>query len=584
MDFLTLRRGTLALAGALAGAGLWLLDEAGLRGMLADRPHFLLAAWGVIFFAAVLAMTGPMPMRRAVAVGAPFAAVVAVLLLVASLRYDLVAQFQFADLSFAAAAVLVFVAMPVLIAAQGPGWRDYPTLFAESWMLVVRAATAVVFTGLIWGLIWLADALLGLVGLGVMGWLMGEGGPVARMLTGAALGLGFAVAGENTDLLAPDLILRLLRPLALPLLVVEAVFLLALPMRGLSGLPEGLSAAGLLLGLAAAAAALVSVVVEREEALADPGRITGLAARGLALLMPVPVGLAGWALWLRVAQHGWTPGRLFAAVLVVLAAGYAAQYLLAALRGAAWRGAVRRANVAMAVAVMAAAVLWLSPVLNAEAISARSQLARFEAEAVDAGVMDFAALDRWGVAGARAMARLDEMAVEPGREVLAAALAVHRGAKAASEDPVVMAERTEAVLVELRAVMPLQPATATATRDMLLAGVPAVELQSWLEACREPLPGGARPGCVFVVADLWRDAPGEEAVVLLREMSGFVRYEGLGLTGGVLQRRSVASMAGALPDREAGVALIETLQDAPPPVEVAPLSVLGVNGGLLLLP
>ena len=43
-------------------------------------------------------------------------------------------------------------------------------------------------------------------------------------------------------------------------------------------------------------------------------------------------------------------------------------------------------------------------------------------------------------------------------------------------------------------------------------------------------------------------------------------------------------MAGALPDREAGVALIETLQDAPPPVEVAPLSVLGVNGGLLLLP
>jgi len=582
MDFLTLRRGSLALAGALAGAGLWLLDEAGLRGLLAERLHFLLAAWGVIFFAAVLAMTGPLRLRRAVALAAPFAAVVAGLMLVASLRYDLVAQFQFAGLSFLAAAVLVFVAMPMMIAAQGPGWRDYPTLFAESWMLVVRAATAVVFTGLVWGLIWLADALLGLVGLGVIGWLMGEGGPVARMVTGAALGLGFAVAGENTDLLAPDLILRLLRPLAVPLLAVEAVFVVALPLRGLSGLPEGLSAAGLLLGLAAGAVALVSVVAERDEVLADPGRMTGLAARGLAMLLPVPVALAGWAVWLRVAQHGWTPGRVFAALLVALAAGYALLYLLAALRGAGWRGAVRRANVAMAVAVMAVATLWLTPVLDAEAISARSQVARIEASSVEA--MDLAALDRWGSAGAVAMARLEAVAAEPGREALAGALSAHRDMRAESGDPVVMAERTEAVLEALRAVMPVQPATATATRDMLLAGVSAVELQDWLEACREPLPGSTRPGCVFVVADLWRDAPGEEAVVLLRELSGFVRYEGLGMKGGAVQRRSVASMEGMLPDREAGSALIAELQDAPPPVEVAPLGVLGVDGGILLLP
>lgn len=584
MDFLTLRRGYLALAGALAGAGLWLLDEAGLRGMLGDWLHFLLAAWGVIFFAAVLAMTGPLSLRRAVLVAAPVAAAVAGLLLLASLRYEFVAQFQFADLSFAAAVVLVFVSLPVVIAACGPGWRDYPTLFAESWMLVVRGATALVFTGLVWGLIWLADALLGLVGLGVIGWLMGEGGPVARMVTGAALGLGFAVAGENEGLLEPDLILRLLRPLAVPLLAVMAVFLVALPLRGMSGLPDGLSAAGILLGLAAGAVALVSVVVERDEALADPGRVTGLAARGLMLLLPVPVALGAWAVWLRVAQHGWTPGRVFAAVLVVLAAGYAGQYLAALLRKAEWRGAVRRANVRMAVAVIAAAVLWLTPLLNAEAISARSQLARFEAGQVRAEALDLAALERWGLAGARAMARLEEMAAEPDQVALAAALAAHKGGRAASEDPVVLAERAEALLAELRAAMPVQPAGAVATRDMLLSGVPAMELESWLEACRTPLPGTERAGCVFVVADLWREEPGEEAVVLLREMSGFVRYEGLGMQGGAVQRRSVASMTGMLPDREAGAKLIAALQDVPPPVAPAPLNMLGVEGGILLLP
>jgi len=203
---------------------------------------------------------------------------------------------------------------------------------------------------------------------------------------------------------------------------------------------------------------------------------------------------------------------------------------------------------------------------------------RFEAGEVAASELDLYALSRWGVAGEAARARLEALAREPGQEALAARLAGD-----ALEMPMLPGE-AEALIAELRDAMPLQPPTATATRDLLLAGIPAVELQLWLEACREPLPGGDGPGCVFVVADLWRDAPGEEAVVLLREMSGFIRYEGLGLRDGEVQRRSVVSMAGALPDLEAGAALIAALQEAPPPVEVAPLGALGAGGGILLLP
>lgn len=578
------RRGRLALTGAFAGLSLWLLDEVALRAGMTDRVQFFLTSLAVIGFGAVLAMVGPLTLRRAAGAAAPLAAVVAGLLLLASLRYDAVAQFHFADLSFVAAFAVSFLALPFLIAAAGPGWRDYPTLFGESWLLVVRVVVAWVFAGLVWGLIWLSDALLGLVGLGVIDWLMAEGGPLAGMITGVALGIGIAVAVENADLLSPDLILRLMRLLAPPLLVVMVVFLVALPVQGLSHLPEGISAAVILLVLVAGAAALISAVVEREEALAAEGIVVARAAQGLALLMPLVVVLAGLALGQRVMQHGWTPGRLFGAIMVLMAAGYGLLYLLAVLQGAGWRMRVRRANIAMAVAVMAAAALWLTPVLNAEAISARSQLARFEAGQVTAAELDIAALESWGRPGARALERLQTLALEPGQDVLATRLAARAQERVESGDPAVVAQGAEALLADLRAVMPVQPAGATATRDMLLAAIPAMELQSWIDACRSPLPGGDRPGCVFVVADLWTDAPGEEALVLLREPSGFIRYEGLGMRGGEVQRRSVGAMAGMLPDRAAGEALIAELQDAPVAVSPAPLNMLGVAGGIVLLP
>ena len=584
MNGLMRRRGGLALTGALAGLSLWALDEITLRGAIPERLSFLVTAFAVVFFGGLLAMAGPLTLRRAALSAGPLAAVVAGLLLLASLRFDAMAQFHFADLSLGAAFALCFLALPFLIAAAGPGWRDYPALFGESWLLVVRVTIAWVFAGLIWGLIWLSDALLGIVGLGVIDWLMTNGGPLAGMVTGAALGMGVAAAVENVDLLSPDLILRLMRLLVVPLLAVMAVFLVALPVQGLSHLPEGISATVTLLLLAASAIALISSVVERDELHAVGGALTARAAQGLALLLPAPVALAGWALGQRIVQHGWTPGRMFGAMLVLLAAGYTVLYVLALLSRATWLGRVRQANLWMAGATMAAAALWLSPLLNAEAISARSQLARHEAGLVRAADLDLAALERWGRAGSRAMERLETLALEPGQEALAARLAARADELMASGDPAVIAQGAEALLADLRNAMPVQPAEAVATRDILLATIPAMELQSWIDACRSPLPGTDRPGCVFVVADLWTDAPGEEALVLLREPSGFIRYEGLGMRGGEVQRRSVAAMTGLLPDRAEGEKLIATLQDTTVALSPAPLNVLGIAGGILLLP
>jgi hypothetical protein len=584
MDDQVQKRGRLALIGAVAGLSLWLLGQLGMRGDLPDRALFFFTSLAVIFFGATLAMAGPLPLRRAMAGAAPLAAVVATLLLLSSLRYGAVAEFQFAALSFVAAFVLCALALPFLIVAAGPGWRNYAALFGESWLIVVRVTLAWVFTGLIWGLIWLADALLGLVGLGVIDWLVAEGRPLPWIITGVALGIGIAVAVENADLLSPDLILRLLRLLALPLLLVMGIFLIALAVQGLSALPEGISASVTLILLAAGAVSLISAVVERDDTSASDGTVIPRAARVMAVLLPLPVALAGWALWLRIDQHGWTPGRLFGALLMLLAAGYALLYLRAALSGARWRNYVRRSNVVMAIVAMGFAALWLSPALNAEAISARSQMARFEAGILPVADLDLAALEGWGRPGSAALDRLATRALDPGQGELAARLAARAEERGQSGDLAVVTQQAEALLTDLRQIMPLQPATATATRDLLLAAIPAMELQSWLDACRNPLPGGDRPGCVFVVADLWPDEPGEEALVLLREMPGFIRYEGLGLRRGEVQRRSVAALSGKLPDLAEAEALIATLQDAPAALTPAPLNILGTAGGLMLLP
>ena len=578
MDILTRQRGGLALTGAGAGFALWTLDEMSARGDWSEKVHFGLAALVFTFFAAILALTGPMRLRRAAVAALPVALSVAGLLSIAAARFDRVADFQMTGLPFVAAFLLGFLPLPFVIAASGRGWRDYPTLFVESWRMVVRAVAAWLFAGLVWGVVWLSDALLGIVGLGFIEGLM-QAGPLAAMLTGAALGLGSAVVVEATETAAPDLVLRLLRFLALPVLGVTLLFLLALPIRGMSDLPGDLSAAAILLAIAGAAVVLVSALIDRSDAEAATGQILGRCAQALAVVMPLPVGLAIWALATRVGQHGWTPGRVFAVGVAVAMAGYGVLYLAAVLRGAGWMRRIRQANLVMAGGIMVLAALWLTPLINAEAISARSQLARYEAGLTAAGDLDVAALSGWGKAGAAAVARLEALTQEPGHEDLALRLA----AAAAGGMPA-MDEAPEALLEALRAVMPLQPAGAQAVRDLLLEGIPAVELQSWIDACAAHLPGGERPGCVFVVADLWSDQPGEEALVLLREPQGFIRYEGLGLGPAGVERRSVAALAGLLPDRAEGEALIAALQDAPPAIMPAPLNMVKIGGGLILLP
>lgn len=565
------QRAGMAALGALAGLSLYLLAKIVDENWLGDRLALALVSFAVVFFAGSLSMAGPVRMARALAMAAGLAAVVALLLSWAGLRYENLNDFQ--PFPLFAATVLAVLPLPFLMAQAGPGWRDYPSLFTQSWGLFVRLSLAVIFVGVVWGVILLSDALFGLIGLRWIEQLLEM--PVAPwLITGLVFGLALAVVNELSDYVSPFLILRLLRLLVVPVLVVLAVFGLALPMRGLGGLFGGLSSAATLLAMVAAAVTLVSAAVDQAEAEAVGPGWRARSVQALALLVPVPAVLAAVSLGLRVGQYGWTPGRLFAAWMVVLALGYGAFYALAVLRPG-WQAAVRRANIGLALAMIGSAALWLTPLLHPEAIAARSQLARFEAGGRKPEDVDLYALSQWGRAGARALDSLAEIAAEPGQEALAARLKGEQDTDAPLD--------AVALRAALLPILPLQPGDATATRDAILAAADASLLNYWRSSCERVLPEGQR-GCVMVVADLWTDLPGPEALMITTDEGGFLNYNGLVPTAdGGLQSHAVQDRDGFLPDQGEGSDLLSALQAAAPVLEPAPFNQISVGAARLLM-
>lgn len=576
MNQMMQRRAGLALMGMGAGLGLYALYRLGETQVLVGRPLLVLGVLVAVFSHGLLAMVGPLRAGRAALGAGALALGVAALVWLASMRFGAAEGVMISPFAALAAGVLALVPLPFWIASHGPGARDYPALFTESWGIVVRMGAAWAFVGVVWGVIFLSDALLQVVGLTVIGDLL-EVDVVPWLITGGVLGLALAVVQELSDYVSAYLILRLLRLLLPIVVVVTAVFLLALPVRGLSGLFGGLSVALTLLAMAGAGATLVTTAVDCNEAQATQS--TGLAwgARALSLMLPLLAGFAAWAIWLRVRQYGWTPDRIFAAEVAGLGLGYGVLYAGAVLRGAGWMARIRSANITMALALVGLAALTLTPVLNAERISTASQMDRFADGRLTVEALEPWLLQNWGVAGARALDTLRSRALEPGQEALALRLA--NTSEFATGD-----ESREAVLADVVATLPLQPAGAEATRDIYLAALEIYELQALRTACTSALPGGGK-GCVMVVADLLPEVPGEEAILVQRGAGGYLSYDSFAMTADTPQRRGATAIGGELPQFDEGVALIRQWQGAPPALTRAPINQIALPmGGLVLLP
>ncbi|WP_295073381.1 DUF4153 domain-containing protein [Tabrizicola sp.] len=563
----------LALAGALGGVALWAAIEALDKDWLGDYPALVAFVLVGTVFSALMAMAGPIGLWRAVPRALGLGLVVAALVWLTALRYAGPDDFVSGAIPLLAAFTVAALPVPFLIAQVRSRWNDYPVLFLEAWSVVLRFAAAGAFTGLVWLVIYLSDALLEIVGVKVIGDLLRHE-LVMLALGGGIFGLGMAVIDDLSDLLSPYVVLRIFRMFLPVVLGVMVIFLIALPFRGLEGLASGLSPATLLLTMVAGGIALVSIAVDHTDADAPQSPLLVRCTQGMALILPVMAALALWAIWIRVADRGWSPERLFIVLVAGVGLVYGLVYAASVLRGGAWQERIRQGNIRVALGVGALAALWLTPVLNAEAISAASQLHQVEAKGPEA--LDLYALQSWGKPGAAALAELEARAKETGQEALAAALA---GETPLAED------RGPALAAELAAILPVQPATATGMRDVILGAAEDYQVQDWLAVCEARLETG-QPGCLLVVADLLPLRPGEEAMLFLQRGEDYIEISGLYLDdAGLLVWRTATQADGNFLAPEAARQLLRQYQEAPPPLTGAELNQLGTGDtGLLFLP
>ncbi len=483
-----------AIVGAVAGLSVWALVDVVPDIVDNARAALLLIAAGLGFFSVLLALLGPARLIPAALAALGMAVPAALLLFWASFRHSQVEPFLDNGYGIAAFVYLLAIGVPFVTAGlhRHGGWRHYGVLFDAAWTLVVRGAAAWLFVGVVWLVLLLSDQLLGLVGIDIIEDVIALE-PVPYLVSGIVLGLGLAIVHEFRDYVSPFLVIQLLRVLLPALLVVLAVFITALPFRGLANLFGQFSAAATLVAVTVAGITLVTTAIHRDDGVSVQGAGMLLAARLLSAMLPVPAALALWAVWLRVDQYGLTPDRVAALIAAAVALVYALAYAGALLMRAGWRRQQRSVNRWMALATLAIAALWLTPLLNPERLATASQIARAGAGVPDRDLALWEMANEWGIAGQRGLARLEARADADG-DLLALIDRARR--TPARWDYEAVAD--DDGIATLEGAVPLRPVGSSLPRGAL-DGLDADERQKIHEACKRRVTGG-HPGCVIVIA------------------------------------------------------------------------------------
>ncbi|WP_255013630.1 DUF4153 domain-containing protein [Roseovarius sp. M141] len=485
-----------AIVGAVAGLSVW-----GLINVLPDmvdnaRAALLPIAAGLGFFGVLLALLGPVRLKLAAVAALGMAVPAALLLFWASFRHAQVEDFLDTGYGAAAFVYLLVIGVPFVTAGlhRHGGWRHYGALFDTAWNLVVRVAAAWLFVGVAWLVLLLSDQLLGLVGIDIIEDVIALE-PVPYLVSGIALGLGLAIVHELRDYVSPFLVIQLLRVLLPALLVVLAVFIVALPFRGLASLFGQFSAAATLVAVTVAGITLVTTAIHRDDGVSVQGAGMLMATRLLSAMLPVPAALALWAVWLRVDQYGLTPHRVAGLIAAAVALIYALAYAVALLTRTDWRRQQRSVNRWMALVTLAIAALWLTPLLNAERLATASQIARAGSGAADRDLALWEMANEWGIAGQRGLARLESQAdAQEDGDLLAL---IERARQTPARWDYQKATGDDGI-VTLEGIVPLRP-VGSSLPPGALDGLDPDERQQIHESCKRRLTGG-HPGCVIVIA------------------------------------------------------------------------------------
>lgn len=274
----------------------------------------------------------------------------------------------------------------------------YRLHFDTAWKIALQGLLAGAFVAVFWGMLTMGAGLFKLLNVSLFVDLLQK-----RWFAIPATTLAVAAAVHATDV-QPALIrgtrtmVVVLFAWLLPLLVLILLgFLACLPILSLAPLWGTHFATALLLSAAALMIALINAAYQ--DGTTQRPAVQRWAARlGALELLPL-VGLAAWALGLRVGQYGWTTDRVFAAAAILIAGVHAIGYAAAAA-GRAWMKWMEPTNEASAWLAVGLALALFSPIADPGRLMVASQRARLARGAADAATFDFIALKfdgaRWG--------------------------------------------------------------------------------------------------------------------------------------------------------------------------------------------
>ena len=496
--------------GALQGVVLWLLTRPESSNAFLGRPGLLSAS---IHFAAgapvawfLLAGSPLRPLARA-GVALAIAALVSSLAAHAAATSD-GGREPFSYMLAAAALSYMLVVLSAGFEIQRR-WFSYPLLFEHGWRNVLLCGAAGALTGILWVLLWGAAFLLGALGVDTLSTFLKQPVVIAVLSCTAFAFFIFQATLRGEALVALRKFWLTLTTWFLPLaLLLSIVWVVALFAIGPKPLFETRRAALLLFWFVALAVLFMNAAYQDGRTAPYARWIAKLTAWAW-LSVPVLAVIGVWALSLRVVQHGWSVGRLWAAVVGGMAVVYGLGYSASALTRSRWMATVERTNIVAALALAVAIVVFTSPIADFRKVAVESQVARLRAGQASVASFDLGALKREGGQWGRdALARLaaDET-VAPGLRNEARLQLAGAGRPHDEQDH-------DAALAALRKEVRILPSGAVP--DPLLLEWLSRTKADWTE--RTCLRDASH--CALWIVDL--DGSGSPEAVLLRETGRFV--------------------------------------------------------------
>lgn len=369
---------------------------------------------------------------------------------------------------FAAALAAIAIAVPLFQAARDEGrLRFVPAaVHAHAWTNIILWGATCAFVGVTMLLTLLLSELFALIGVDFLRDLLREGW-FAPTLACAAFG-GAVGLLRDRDVVTSILqrVGRTILSVLAPVLAAGLVFfVLALPFTGLDALWEQTKdTTPIVLACMFGALILTNAVAGNSSEEEARSRVLRWSAVALAATMAPLAGIAALSTAKRIAQYGFTPDRLWAAVFVATAGAVALGYAWTLFRGrSGWPAPLRETNVRLAAGTCLLALFLALPIVSFGALSTRDQVARLESGRISPDKFDWRALRfDFGPEGRRALRRLGAA----GRYKQFAAKALKAGSRWDIPEPEVRPVEPVHVRVEGAAAVPaeLMPSIAGTRR------------------------------------------------------------------------------------------------------------------------